>query len=47
MLNCVIWTDNLVAFIAERFNTEELQSGGLHERHAVAAGNLGTISAFA
>jgi hypothetical protein len=28
-------------------NFDEFKSGGLHERHAVAAWNLGTISAFA
>jgi hypothetical protein len=28
-------------------NFDEFKSGGLHEKHAVATWNLGTISAFA
>jgi hypothetical protein len=28
-------------------NSDEFKSGGLHEKHAVATWNLGTISAFA
>jgi hypothetical protein len=47
MADYVIWGNNIVAFRAEGFNFDEFKSGGLHEKHAVATGNLGTISAFA
>jgi hypothetical protein len=29
------------------FNFDEVRSGGLHEKRAVATGNLGTVSVFA
>jgi hypothetical protein len=32
---------------ARERNFDEFKSGGLHEKHAVATWNLGTISAFA
>jgi hypothetical protein len=34
-----------VGFTEERFSCDEYNSGGLHEKHAVAARNSGTISA--
>jgi hypothetical protein len=37
----------MVALVAEKFNSEELKSVGLHEKHALATGNMETISAFA
>jgi hypothetical protein len=37
----------LVAFTTEGFNSDEFNSGGLHEKRAVATGDLGTVSAFA
>jgi hypothetical protein len=37
---------NLVASTASGY-FDKFKSGGLHERHAVATWNLGTISAFA
>jgi hypothetical protein len=37
----------LVALTAEERNFDKLKSGGLHEKHAVATWNSGTISAFA
>jgi hypothetical protein len=37
----------VVALSAEELNFDKFKSGGLHERHAVATWNLGTISAFA
>jgi hypothetical protein len=41
------WRSNLVTFTVERFKFDEFQSGGLHEKYALATWNLGTISAFA
>lgn len=40
-LSCIIRKENLGAFIGEGFNSEEFQPGGLHEKHTVAAWNLG------
>jgi hypothetical protein len=37
----------LVALTARELNFDEFKSGGLHEKHAVATWNMGTISAFA
>jgi hypothetical protein len=37
----------LVALTAMELNFDKFKSGGLHEKHAVATWNLGTISAFA
>jgi hypothetical protein len=37
----------LVAWTASELNFDEFKSGRLHEKHAVATLNLGTISAFA
>jgi hypothetical protein len=37
MLNCVIWKYNLVALAASGFYFDDCKSGGLHEKHAVAA----------
>jgi hypothetical protein len=37
----------LVTFAAMELNLDEFKKGGLHEKHAVATWNLGTISAFA
>jgi hypothetical protein len=37
----------LVVLPARKLNFDKFKSGGLHERHAVATWNLGTISAFA
>jgi hypothetical protein len=37
----------LVIFTARERNFDEFKSGGLHEKHAVATWNLGTISALA
>jgi hypothetical protein len=36
-----------VILTARERNFGEFKSGGLHEKHAVATWNLGTISAFA
>jgi hypothetical protein len=36
-----------VILTARERNFDEFKSGGLHEKHAVATWNLGTISAFA
>jgi hypothetical protein len=36
-----------VAVTAMELNLEIFKKGGLHEKHAVAAWNLGTISEFA
>jgi hypothetical protein len=47
MLNFIIWKDNLVVFTEGAFDFDKFKSGGLHEKHAVATWNLGTISAFA
>jgi hypothetical protein len=37
----------VVALPARELNSDEFKSGGLHEKHAVATWNLGTVSAFA
>jgi hypothetical protein len=37
----------LLSLTAKELNFDEFKSGGLHEKHAVATGNLGTVSAFA
>jgi hypothetical protein len=37
----------IVALTARELNSDNFKSGGLHEKHAVATWNLGTISAFA
>jgi hypothetical protein len=37
----------LVALPARELNFDKHKLGGLHEKHAVATWNLGTISAFA
>jgi hypothetical protein len=37
----------LVILTARERNLDKFKSGGLHEKHAVATWNLGTISAFA
>jgi hypothetical protein len=37
----------LVALPARELNFNKFKSGELHEKHAVATWNLGTISAFA
>jgi hypothetical protein len=39
--------EKLVALSARKLNFDKFKSGGLHEKHAVATWNLGTISAFA
>jgi hypothetical protein len=36
-----------IILVALELNFDEFKSGGLHEKHAVATWNLGTISAFA
>jgi hypothetical protein len=36
-----------VTFTVGGFNFGEFKSGGLHEKHAVATWDLGTISTFA
>jgi hypothetical protein len=36
-----------VALLSKELNFDEFKSGELHEKHAVATWNLGTISAFA
>jgi hypothetical protein len=36
-----------VVLTARECNFDEFKSGGLHDKHAVATLNLGTISAFA
>jgi hypothetical protein len=44
----IIW--KVLSFIglhSNRVNFDQFKSGGLHEKHAVATWNLGTISAFA
>jgi hypothetical protein len=46
MLKCIILKNNLVGLTAKGRNFDEFQSGGPHEKHAVATWNLGTISAF-
>jgi hypothetical protein len=46
MSNCIIGKNNFVALTAEGFNFGEFKSSGLHEKHAVATWNLGTISVF-
>jgi hypothetical protein len=38
---------NLLAFTAEGLGCDELKPSGLHEKHAIATWNLGTISALA
>jgi hypothetical protein len=43
----IILKKKLVALPARELNFDEFKSGGLHEKHAVATWNLGTISAFA
>jgi hypothetical protein len=47
IVNYIIWNDNSETFTAEEFNFDEFKSGGLHEKHALATWNLGTIPAFA
>jgi hypothetical protein len=37
----------LVILAARERNFDKFKSGGLHEKHAVATSNLGTVSAFA
>jgi hypothetical protein len=37
----------LVALTTRELNFDAFKSGGLHEKHAVATWNLGTISEFA
>jgi hypothetical protein len=39
--------NNKIGGITTGGNFDELISGGLHEKHAAATWNLGTISAFA
>jgi hypothetical protein len=43
----VIWKTNKSAASTTGGNFDEFKMGGLHEKHAVATWNLGTISAFA
>jgi hypothetical protein len=44
----IIWEKIIVvAFPAMELNFDKFKSGGLHEKHAVATWNLGTISALA
>jgi hypothetical protein len=38
---------NFSGFSSKGANFDKFKSGGLHEKHAVATRNLGTISAFA
>jgi hypothetical protein len=45
-MSCEIWKGNFVAFKAEGIHFDKFKSGWVHEKHAVATGNLGTISAF-
>jgi hypothetical protein len=40
-MNCKICQANLAALTVDRFNSDESKSVGLHERHAVATGELG------
>jgi hypothetical protein len=44
MSNCIIWENNYMALTAMGPNFDEFKSGGLHEKHAVATWNVGTIS---
>jgi hypothetical protein len=47
MSNRVICADYLVAATGKKLYFGKFKSGGLHENHAVATGNLGNIRAFA
>jgi hypothetical protein len=47
MVKWIIWKFNLVAFTTLGFDFDEFKLGGLHAKHAIAAGNLGTTSTLA
>jgi hypothetical protein len=45
MVNCIIWKENLARFTAERVNFNEFKPGRPHDKQAVIAWYLGTVSA--
>jgi hypothetical protein len=45
--DCISCEESQTVDTAEGFASGELKLGGLHEKHAVATGNLRTTSAFA
>jgi hypothetical protein len=46
MANYMIRKDSMAAFTESQLNFDDFKSGGLNEKHAVAAVNLGTMSAL-